>query len=67
MMSRMKGAMEGNDRRNQDEEYFNEILIETDGTVVIKHLTEPLLRLAETLNPKDEDIIRRVRRLLRRS
>ena len=63
----MKSVKEKKHRIEKNEEYFNEILIESDATVVIKHLTGSLLCLAEALNPKDEDIIRRVRHLLGRS
>lgn len=66
MMSEMIKTVEQNCLEAEDEEYLNEILIESDGTVVIKHLTGPLLRLAGTLNPKDENIARRVRELFRR-
>lgn len=47
------------------EAYRDEIVIESDGSVSFKHLSEPLLLLAFELNPEDERLQARMR-LVRR-
>jgi hypothetical protein len=46
-----------------DPGYAEEIVIEPDGRVSIKHLSEPLLRLALALDPHDERLLERALQL----